>query len=354
VNFIERLFQSEDGRVSYTESSNRFQGKSLVYGVSLPNMILYISTPLDPVNATTDILRTQLVYVTAASLFFSLIIAFFIARKFSRPVSAISRQASKLAQGDFNISFDKGFCSELNELSSTLDHTAVELSKVEKLRRDLLANISHDLRTPLTMIKAYTEMIRDISGGNKEKREAHLTVITREADRLTGLVNDILDISLLQSGNETAQFINLNVSKLVKTVLAQFQPVCAHEDYTMQTFVEPDQYIMGDEKKLTQVLYNLIGNAINYIGDDKTIVIRLSDLGGHIRFEVADHGDGISEEELPLIWDRYYKSKEHKRTKVGTGLGLSIAKEILQLHHAHFGVDSGIGQGSVFWFEIRK
>jgi signal transduction histidine kinase len=353
-DFIEKLSQSADGRAIYTENNNRMDGNSLVYGATLPDALLYISTPLEPVNSTTDILRRQLVYVTAASLLFSLVIAVFIARKFAKPVTAISEQAGRLAKGEFDITFDKGFYSELDELSATLDHTAVELSKVEKLRRELLANISHDLRTPLTMIKAFTEMIHDISGDNKEKREAHLAVIAKECDRLTSLVNDILDISVLQSGSETFAMINLNVSDTVKMVLAQFQPISSHEGYQIKATVEPDQYILADEKKLTQVLYNLIGNAVNYAGEDKTIAITLTDLGGHVRFEVADHGSGIPEEELPLIWDRYYKAKAHKRARVGTGLGLSIAKEILEAHRARFGVNSTLGQGSVFWFEIKK
>ncbi|GHV36969.1 two-component sensor histidine kinase [Clostridia bacterium] len=354
AEFLAKLAQSADGRVSYSEGSDRFDGKSLVYGAKMGGEILYISTPLEPVNSTTDILRRQLVYVTAAALFLSFIVAFFIARKFSKPVSAISEQAGRLAKGEFDVTFDKGFCSELDELSGTLDHTARELSKVEKLRRDLLANISHDLRTPLTMIKAFAEMIHDISGDNKEKREAHLAVIARESDRLTGLVNDILDISVLQSGNAVIELANVNLSGTVKSVLAQFQPICGHEGYFIHAKIEPDQYVLADEKRLTQVLYNLIGNAVNYIGDDKTLAITLSDLGGRVRFEVADHGEGIPEEELPFIWDRYYKSKEHKRAAVGTGLGLSIAKEILEAHRADFGVNSGVGVGSTFWFELRK
>jgi signal transduction histidine kinase len=332
----------------------RFGGKSLIYGAFLSDAVLYISTPLDPVNATTDILRTQLIYITAAALVLSLIIAFFIARKFSKPVEAITKQAGSLAKGDFNVSFAKGFCSELDELSSALDHTATELSKVEKLRRELLANISHDLRTPLTMIKAFTEMIRDISGDNKEKREANLTVIARETNRLTLLVNDIMDVSVLQSGNITLEYVNLNLSDTLKKTIAQFQPICSKEGYVIQSFIEPDQYVSADEKKLTQVLYNLLDNAVNHIGADKRIEMRLSDLGGRVRFEVADHGEGIAEEELPLIWERYYRSKDREHTKSGTGLGLSIAKEVLELHRARYGVNSRVGSGSTFWFELHK
>lgn len=353
-SFLSRLSESDSGYISFTVNDDRFNSKTLVYGARLPDAVLYISTPLDPINSTTDILRTQLIYVTIAALFLSFVIAYFIARKFSKPVTAISGQAGRLANGEFNITFEKGFCSEIDELASTLDHTAHELSKVESLRRDLMANISHDLRTPLTMIKAYAEMIHDISGDNREKREAHLSVISSEADRLTNLVNDILELSVLQSGNGTVELVNLNLSDMVKKVISDFEPVFEHEGHNIKSSIEPDQYIHGDEQKLMQVFYNLIGNGMNYIGDDKTVGIRLIDLGGRVRFEVSDSGEGIPEDELPYIWDRYYKAKEHKNEKTGTGLGLSIVKSILELHGARFGVNSEVGSGSTFWFEITK
>lgn len=356
AGFMARLSQSADGRVSYTESSGRFQGRMLIYGARLPDALLYISTPLDPVNATTEILRTQLLYVTAAALLLSLVVAFFIARRFSRPVSEISAQAAKLSKGDFDLRFGRGFCAELDALSATLGEAALELSKAEKLRRELLANISHDLRTPLTMIKAFAEMIRDISGDDRERREAHLAVIAREADRLTLLVSDIMDISVLQSGSEPLKISNFSLDNTVRSVCAQFEPLCDREGYEMRLFAEPDQYVSGDEGKLTQVLYNLIGNAINHIGTDRVIAVTLSDLGGRVRFAVEDHGEGIAETERPLIWDRYHRaaSGEHRREKVGTGLGLAIVKEILESHGARYGVESHAGAGSVFWFEMAK
>jgi signal transduction histidine kinase len=326
-------------------------GKSLSYEAAIPGGgTVLISTPLEPLNATTGILRTQLLYVTAASLLISLVIAFFISRKFSRPISGISQQAARLAGGDFDVTFDKGFCAELDELSATLDDTAAQLARVETLRRELLANISHDLRTPLTMIKAYSEMIRDISGENREKREEHLSVITRETDRLAALVDDILDLSAIQAGGETLTRENLNLSETVKSTLAQFAPLFEREGVAVTAAVEPDQYALADGKRLTQVLYNLIGNALSHVGADKALSVRLADLGAWVRFEVTDNGEGIAPEDLPLIWDRYYTSK----SGAASGLGLSIAKSILEAHGARYGADSAPHLGSTFWFEIKK
>lgn len=352
--FTEKLSQSESGSVSYTAEKQNFRGKSLVCGVALPEAALYISTPLDPVDSTTSILRTQLVYVTLAALVLSFVLAFFISRRFARPIASLTGQAKKLAEGEFPEAFDKGFCSELDGLSDTLTFASSELSKVENLRRELIANISHDLRTPLTMIKAYTEMIRDISGDNKEKRTAHLGVIAVETERLTKLVNDILALSSIQSGGETLARDNVNLSELAKKILSRFDPIFAHEGYAFKTAIEPDQYVSADRQKIEQVFYNLIGNAMNYIGEDKLIAVNVRDLGGWTRVEIADHGDGISEDELAHIWDRYYRASTHRRGQTGAGLGLSIVKGILELHGARFGVESHAGQGSSFWFELKK
>ncbi len=351
--FLEKLLESSDGRINYKVDWHDFRGESLVCGVLLPDAALYISTPLEPVDATAGILRTQLAYITLVALILSFVIAYFISRKFSRPVAAITTQAKELARGDFPERFDQGFCSELDELADALTHASAELSKVEKLRRELIANISHDLRTPLTMIRAYSEMIRDISGDDKEKREAHLRVIAGETDRLANLVDDILALSSIQSGNESIAQDNLNLSDTARRILSRFEPIFAHEGYVFETSIEPDQYVWADGKKIEQVLYNLIGNAMNHIGEDRVIAVKVSNLGGWARVEVGDHGEGIPQDEVALIWDRYYRSSR-ERGKTGAGLGLSIVKGILEMHGARFGVDSSIGEGSTFWFELKK
>lgn len=352
--FLYLLQASDDGTITYKLENQQLDTTSLVFGVELDGAIIYIRCQLDPVNSTTDILSRQLVYVTIASLLLSLVVAFFIARKISKPIKGISNQAHRLAEGEFDVTFERGFCSEIDELAETLDHTAIELSKVEKLRNELISNISHDLRTPLTMVKAYAEMIRDISGDNPEKREEHLAIICDETDRLTTLVNDVLELSVIQSGNDELHRVNMSISDTVMTVVSRFTPMAERDGYVINAIVEPDQYILADEQKITQVLYNLIANAINYVGGDKIVEIRLDDIGGRIRFEVADHGVGIAGDELPLIWDRYYKAKTHTRSKVGTGLGLSIVRGILEMHKARFGVKSDLGKGSTFWFEMMK
>lgn len=354
AEFLDRITQSTEDHISYTLDQKEFKGKTLVYGSRLKDAILYISTPLDPVDSTTGILQRQLVYVTIIALLLGFIISYFISRKLAKPISEITQTAGQLASGNYKVQFGKGYYAEIDELAATLNHATKELSKVEELRRDLVANVSHDIRTPLTMIKAYSEMIRDLSGDNREKRETHLKVIIDETDRLSMLVNDILDLSVMQSGNEAPKLNNINLSETVKRVLSRFMPLSEHEGYIIRTKIDHDVYVLADELRLEQVFYNLIGNAINYVGEDKLITVNLVDLGGRVRFEVKDNGCGIPEDELPFIWDRYYKSRSRNRSVMSTGLGLSIVKSILEMHGAAYGVKSSSGSGSLFWFELKK
>jgi signal transduction histidine kinase len=353
-DFLNRLSQSGKASVSYKVKQDNFLGETLIYGLKLDESVLYISSPIEALDATTGILRTQLIYITAIALLLGFVIAFFISRKLSKPITKITNTASRLAQGDYSVRFEKGYYSEIDALSATLNYTAHELSKVESLRRELIANISHDLRTPLTMIKGYTEMIEEVSANDKEKRTKHLSIIKEETARLEGLVGDILQLSLLQSGNESISPQNVNLSETVKAVLSRFAMLSEHEGYAIHSQIEHDLYVFADKSRIEQVLYNLIGNALNYAGEDKALYAKLIDLGGYVRFEVQDKGVGIAEDELPYIWERYYKSKERSRSKTSTGIGLSIVKSILLLHDAKFGVDSTVGIGSTFWFELKK
>ena len=231
---------------------------------------------------------------------------------------------------------------------------STEIARVETLRKDLLANVSHDLRTPLTMIKAYAEMIRDLSGDSPEKRTKHLQVIIDETDRLTLLVSDILNLSKLQSGMIDMDMKVINFSSHLREIVSRFSML---EKTEVNLEMQDDIYISADSKQLGQAVYNLIINAINYSGED-IVTVRLHTIkGGKVRFEVADSGIGIPKEQLPYIWERYYKvdrSENYKRAVKGTGLGLSIVKGVFERHGFNYGVDSEVGKGSTFWFECPQ
>ncbi len=278
----------------------------------------------------------------------------FVAMLVTKPVSEVTERAKQLARGNYSIEFkDHYFCREINELSETLDYACVEISKAEKMQEELVANVSHDFKTPLTMIKAYASMIREISGEDKEKRDAHAKVIIDESDRLTALVGDLLDLSKLRAGFGADEKTVFNLSEEVWRVAERFDFLKETEGYSIETEVSDDLYILANRSRIEQVLYNLIGNAVNYTGADKKVKVRLFVNGQNSRFEVSDTGRGIGKEEISTIWNRYYRSSEmHKRPVKGTGLGLSIVKGILEAHGYPFGVESEEGKGSTFWVEF--
>ena len=312
--------------------------------------VLMVNTVLTPVSATVDTLRIQMIWITVVMIILSLLIALVISKKVSRSMIRVNNAAKKLAKGDFNVSFDGKDYREIAELSETLNQAATDLGKNEKLQKELIANVSHDLRTPLTMIIAYSEVMRDLPGENTLE---NVQVVIDEAKRLTNLVNDMLDISKLQAGALEMKLSEFNLTDRIQKVLERYNKLKEQDGYRIDFEYQEEVYVCADEFKIFQVIYNLINNAINYTGSDKRVLVRQLVKEQIVRIEVIDSGEGISEENLPYVWDRYYKvDKTHKRAVMGTGLGLSIVKNILELHHAEYGVESILSAGSKFWFEL--
>ena len=216
------------------------------------------------------------------------------------------------------------------------------------MQKDLIANISHDLRTPLTMIIGYAEVMRDIP--NENNRE-NIQIIIDEASRLNQLVNDILFISKAQ--NDSLQIENENITLLIKEIIERAKKMTEKDNYNFIFMYDEEIVFPFDKMKISQVVYNLIGNAITHTGADKKIFIEQIKIDAKVKIIVSDTGKGIAKEELKNIWERYYKIDDfHNRDTVGTGLGLSIVKNIIKLHNGRVGVESSLGNGSSFYFEL--
>lgn len=303
-----------------------------------------------PVKATVSTLQRQLFIITGIMVFLATLLATIISKHISNPIEQINRSAKLLAKGDYETEFNgRGFL-EIKELSDTLNTAAVELSKVERLRRELMANISHDLRTPLSFIYSYAEMMHDFP---QEVRSEHSKIIMDEAKRLSSLVNDMLDISMLETGVITLNKTNYNLTESLRNTVNRMTELLKNDGYRLNFEYDEDIYVFADEVKITQAFYNLLLNAVTYSGEDKIITVHQTIRENNVRIEVIDHGEGIDQSDLPYIWERYYKvDKKHKRPKMGTGLGLSIVKKIIDFHEGEYGVESEVGKGSVFWFEL--
>lgn len=341
----------------YTLINPRFKNKTIIYGIKLDDSnYAFVSASLEPIDTTITVLKNQFIYVTMLVIILSLIVSYFVSRKISSGVIKINKEAKKLSKGNFDVKFDTNQpILELSELAETLEYTKDELSKTENLRRELLANVSHDLKTPLTMIKAYAEMVRDVTYKDDTKRTKDLNIIIEETDRLNVLVNDILELSKIQSGTQKLTIEQFDLEKFVKNIIKRYDIMSENKKYKFKVSINKNIIVSADPKRIEQVMYNLINNAINYTGDDKKIIINALVLENTVRIEVKDTGKGIDKEELENIWDKYYKiDKTHSREQVGSGVGLSIVKNILINHNCNYGVESIKGNGTTFYFELPK
>ncbi len=320
-------------------------------GVTTGYIVLY--SIITPVNTTITMLKQNTSIITTILFFISLILSFIISANISKPISKITKDSKRLAKGEYNVTFDGGGFKETKQLAESLNYASSEISKIDELQRDLIANVSHDLRTPLTMIKAYAEMIRDLSGEKKEKREEHLKIIIDETDRLALLVNDMLDLSKLEKGGQPLNYQVFDINSKLHDIVERYKGISKVMGYTINFSVSEPVYVKCDIVKIEQVIYNLINNAINYTGDDKQIYITQTVEDEYVKITITDTGKGISEENIYQIFDKYYRCEKTKREVIGTGLGLSIVKAILKKHNFPFGVQSTIGVGTSFWFKIK-
>ena len=358
-NIHDAIDKSKNNEVYYRVEGERKRENIIFYGAFAQNdstkesAYIFVISQLQPIDSVVAVLHKQFIFITAIALLMASVIAYVIARRFSKPVEKLTNTAKQIALGNYNVDFktEEAF-NEISDLSNALNYASKELNKSAEFRRELMANVSHDLRTPITMIKMYAEKIQDISGDNKEKREKDLQVIVDETDRLTLLVNDILELSKIENNKLDFEFKVFDISKTITKVLQRFSIMVA-KGYTFALEAPECVYVLGDENRIEQVLYNLLSNAINYTGEDKKIKIIITKKFDCAKIEIIDSGEGISKDELSNVWDRYYRAKTHIRSQVGTGLGLSIVKTILIAHNADFGIESTIGVGSDFWFELK-
>lgn len=316
------------------------------------NYTIIANASIMPVDSVVSTLRVILIAVTALTVLGALAAAILMSSSLTKPIKNISKKAEELAKGDYEVEFGGSDIKEINELSSSLNNTKTELGKIDSLQKELIANISHDLRTPLTLIGGYAEVMRDIPG---EVTDENLQVIIDETKRLNSLVTDVLDISKFNSGVQQMNFERVDLVDCVKTVIPRYNKLVENDNYKIEFSSDaPCAFVNADRTRILQVIYNLINNAVSYTGEDKVVKIEMSVQNGSVTTHIIDSGEGIAEDKLPYIWDRYYKvDKNHRRAQLGSGLGLSIVKEILLAHDASFGVNSKLGEGSDFWFSLK-
>lgn len=314
--------------------------------------VIIIEAATTPTQREVNISLKHLFIVTAIIICLSLTISYIMGKVVALPIIDLNESAKYLTSGDFEIGFrGKGY-SEIIELTDTLNYAKEEVGAMEKYRKELIANVSHDLRTPLALIKGYSEVMKDFPS---EANPENIQIIIDETNRLTSLVNDMLDLSRLEQGERTLNLSHFDIVDELKSLSHRHAKLIENLGYTLVLEHDDESaFVYADKIKILQVLYNLINNAITYSGPDKKVTVKERTVDDAVRIEVIDSGEGIDVEILPRIWDRYYKSeKSHKRASVGTGLGLSIVKSVMTMHpDALYGVITSKGEGSTFYIEL--
>lgn len=315
-------------------------------------LILY--HPFGELYTVLEMNRNQLIWITVILTFVAGILAILLSRRFTRPIRIITDAVEKMAQGDLKVKTGITLQDELGQLSDSVDKLGLELQRVDVLRKEVIANVSHELRSPLALIGGYAEMVRDIHWSEKEAREEDLNLIIKEVHRMSEMVNDILDYSQLQSGFLKLTKERCNLYEIVEGETARIQLAARENHVTIQLVGDDrDMEVEVDALKVSQVLRNLLYNAINHTEDGKIIRVEVTDEKDQYKVSVKNPGKPIPEEERELIWERYQRSQHQGSRRQGTGIGLSIVRTILDAHSMTYGVDCKDGE-TIFWFSYKK
>lgn len=310
---------------------------------------VFLNTLITPVTGTVQTIRNELYVISAILVLLSFLLSLVLSKRITRPLIETMQAAAMLSRGEYQPVSNADY-REISLLNRQLMQAAIDLHKVEEMQNELLANISHDLRTPLTLIEGYAEAVRDLPDENTQE---NMQVIIDETRRLTTLVNSVLDLHRTKRELGALNRTVFNLTDCIRSILTRYAKLTEQDGYHIDFEAEMNVQVFADEIKVQQVVYNLINNALTYTGADRTVKVCQLLRSEYVRVEVRDSGEGISTEDLPYIWDRYFRgSRPHRRARIGSGLGLSIVKAVLESHGMAYGVESREGAGSVFWFEL--
>lgn len=349
VKRVAELTASADGGVEMLQTETE-QARYALLSRSVEGGTLLVVFSLVDVSEASRVLLQQLWVITAVLLAAALVLSLVLSRRFSRPIVAVTGAAKRMAAGDYSVKTPVTARDEIGQLTQALNELGDELGKTEELRRELIANVSHELRAPLTIIRGYAETVRDVTWPNEEKRTKQLDAIVEESARLGSLVTDILDYSKLQSGAESMHLQAFSCAQELGDHVGRFALAAGQRDIVLELTC-PEGDVLFDRAQFAQVVNNLLDNAVRHAKSASRIRVRGEAWGNAMRVSVENAGEPIPPEELPKIWDRYHRApKQGEAGGLGTGLGLAIVKTILERHGVAYGVESD-EKRTVFWFE---
>lgn len=309
-----------------------------------------------PMTSMLSVLSSNLkVYLLSAlgALALSCLVVYLLTYRIVRPLRQMAAVTRRFAQGDFSARVQVKGMDEIAELGEALNHMALTLSSGETMRRSFVANISHELKTPMTTISGFVDGILD-GTIPPEKQEHYMKIVSDEVKRLSRLVRSMLDLSRIDSGELKLTTVRMNLSEALCSVLVSSEQRIEQKNLRITGLEECEkQEIDGDYDLMCQVLYNLVDNAIKFTNDGGDIDIRLSQANGRVNFVIRNTGAGIPAQEMPQIFERFYKSDRSRALdKNGMGLGLYIVKTVINLHHGEVAVRSVEGEFTEFAFWV--
>lgn len=315
---------------------------------------LLLSNTITQIEALQSLNRQQLFLFTIILTIFASTISFFLAQHFIRPIKTIKEAIIRLTNGELYSVPKLKRSDELGTLSESVADLSTELQRVDVLRKEVIANVSHELRSPLALITGYGEMVRDVSGNDERLRKEHMDLIISEAHRMSAMVDDIMDFSIMQAGYTQLKNEIWNTYEVVSSVVAYARGIANQYDITVD--FEADRTngnALFDRIKMEQVLRNLINNGINHTPKNERLLIKLTNTSAGTKVAVINPGKDIPPEQLELIWERYQRVQHQAGHKEGTGIGLAIVKTILTSHAFEYGAESKNGV-TCFWFVVPR
>jgi signal transduction histidine kinase len=348
------------GKVSISRGQSQFFQEAVIRA-AVPMMdeskfigavILY--TPVAGINATVSKMKELHVGTAAVGLIISIVLGFIISRYITKPLIEISSATNRIAHGNFQDRVRVTSQDELGRLAESFNDMTQKLGEYEDLRRSFVANVSHELRSPLTSIQGFLNALVEGKPKDEAERARYLAILQTESNRLGRLVNDLLEISRFDNDSVPLNFEPFPLEIVIKRALATLKPQAEAKHIVVKIAIPAGlSSCFGDEDRIEQVFHNLLENAIRYTPENEKILIAASLQGDRVLVEVADKGPGISPEHLTHIWERFYRAdQDRSRAKGGTGLGLAIVKEIVEKHGGEVSIESKMGIGTTFGFTI--
>lgn len=316
---------------------------------------LFIHTPMPQILKTIEEVRIIIIKVVGLTSILTFFLIYVISRQITKPLKEMNTIAKQVASGDFNKRITLEGTDEIGELAASLNYMARELEKIEENRKAFIANVSHDLRSPITSIQGFVTAILD-GTIPPDRHEKYLNIVLNECQRLIKMANGILELNKMEEGNLPLKKMEFDIHEMIKDLLDNFESLTIEKDLNVDLILETKQQLVyADPDKIVRVVQNLLDNSFKFVNEKGTIQIETKVKQQKVWVYIRNSGPSISPEDQQQIWDRFYKS-DHSRgkDKKGMGIGLVIVKEIIKQHGETIGVTSKDGEMVSFYFTLPR